>query len=62
VGGMIGDAGEDVGEPRLRVDVVHLGRDDEAKRSTTREHSICRFRPGLMSFQTKTLASRWFKL
>ena len=27
---MSGDAGEDVGEPGLRVDVVHLGRDDQA--------------------------------
>jgi hypothetical protein len=27
---MAGDAGEDVGEPGLRVDVVHLGRDDQA--------------------------------
>src|SRR5258706_166414 len=26
---MLGDASEDVGEPGLRVDVVHLGRDDE---------------------------------
>ena len=27
---MVGDAGEDVGQPGLRVDVVQLGRDDEA--------------------------------
>ena len=27
---MLGDAGEDVGEPGLRVDVVHLGRDEQA--------------------------------
>ena len=27
---MAGDAGEDVGEPSLRVDVVHFGRDDQA--------------------------------
>jgi hypothetical protein len=26
---MIGDAGEHVGEPRLRVDVVELGRGDQ---------------------------------
>ncbi len=26
------DAQEDVGEPRLRIDAVHLGRDDEAVR------------------------------
>ena len=30
MGRMPGDAGEHVGEPGLRVDVVHLGRDDEA--------------------------------
>ena len=28
-GGMICDAGEHVGEPRLRVDVVELGRGDQ---------------------------------
>ena len=28
--GMAGDAREDVGEPRLRIDAVHLCRDDEA--------------------------------
>ena len=28
--GMLGDAGEHVGEPGLRVDVVHLRRDDQA--------------------------------
>ena len=28
--GMFGDAGQDVGKPGLRVDVVHLGRDDQA--------------------------------
>ena len=28
-GGVIGDAGEDVGEPGLRVDVVELGGDDQ---------------------------------
>jgi hypothetical protein len=28
--GMFGDAGQDVGEPGLRVDVIHLGRDDQA--------------------------------
>ena len=27
---MGGDASEYIGEPGLRVDVVHLGRDDEA--------------------------------
>jgi len=26
----VGDAGEDVGEPSLGIDVVHLGRDDQA--------------------------------
>ena len=26
----IGDAGQDVGEPRLGIDVIHLGRDDQA--------------------------------
>ena len=30
VRGMAGDAREDVGEPRLRIDAVHLGGDDEA--------------------------------
>jgi hypothetical protein len=28
--GMFGDAGQDVGEPGLRIDVVHLGGDDQA--------------------------------
>jgi len=28
--GMAGDASEDVGEPRLRIDTVHLRSDDEA--------------------------------
>src|SRR5271165_3083578 len=28
--GMAGDAREDVGEPRLRIDAIHLTRDDEA--------------------------------
>ena len=28
--GMFGDAGQDIGKPGLRVDVVHLGRDDQA--------------------------------
>jgi hypothetical protein len=28
-GGMVGDAGEHVGEPGLRVDVVELGRGDQ---------------------------------
>ncbi len=27
---MLGDAGEGVGEPSLRIDVVHLGGDDQA--------------------------------
>ena len=27
---VLGDAGEDVGEPGLRIDVVHLGGDDQA--------------------------------
>jgi hypothetical protein len=27
---MRGDARQDVGEPGLRIDVVHLGRDDQA--------------------------------
>jgi len=27
---MLGDAGEDIGEPGLRIDVVHLGGDDAA--------------------------------
>jgi hypothetical protein len=27
---MGGDAGEDVGQPGLRIDAVHLGRDDQA--------------------------------
>jgi hypothetical protein len=26
---MIGDAGKDIGKPGLRIDVVHLGRDDK---------------------------------
>jgi hypothetical protein len=30
VGGMIGDAGQDVGQPGLRIDVVELGGDDQA--------------------------------
>ncbi len=30
VGGMFGDAGQDVGEPGLRIDIVELGRDDQA--------------------------------
>ena len=28
--GMLGDAGEDVGQPGLGIDVVQLGRDDKA--------------------------------
>jgi len=28
--GMFGDAGQDVGEPGLRIDIVHLGGDDQA--------------------------------
>ena len=28
--GMAGDTGEDIREPGLRVDVIHLGRGDEA--------------------------------
>ena len=28
--GMLGDAGENVGEPGLRINIVHLGRDDQA--------------------------------
>ena len=27
---MLGDARENIGEPGLRIDVVHLGGDDEA--------------------------------
>jgi hypothetical protein len=27
---VLSDAGEDVGQPRLRIDVVHFGRDDDA--------------------------------
>jgi hypothetical protein len=27
---VLGDAGQDVGQPGLRVDVVHFGRDDDA--------------------------------
>ena len=27
---MLGDAGQYVGEPGLRINVVHLGRDDQA--------------------------------
>jgi hypothetical protein len=27
---MLGDAGQHVGQPRLRVDIVELGGDDEA--------------------------------
>ena len=27
---MRGDPGQDVGQPSLRIDAVHLGRDDEA--------------------------------
>ena len=30
LGGMTGDAGEDVGQPGLGIDVVELGGDDEA--------------------------------
>ena len=26
---MSGDTGEDVGEPGLRIDAIHFGRDDE---------------------------------
>lgn len=29
MGGVIGDAGEDIGEPSLGIDVIHLGGDDE---------------------------------
>ncbi len=29
VSGMSGDAGEDVRQPSLRIDAIHLGRDDE---------------------------------
>jgi hypothetical protein len=27
---MFGDAGQDVGEPSLRINVIHLGRNDQA--------------------------------
>jgi hypothetical protein len=27
---MEGDAGEDIGQPSLRIDAIHLGRDDQA--------------------------------
>jgi len=27
---MLGDAGQNAGEPGLRIDIVHLGRDDQA--------------------------------
>ena len=30
VRGMLGDPSQDVGEPGLRIDVVHFGGDDEA--------------------------------
>ena len=30
LGGMSGDTGQHIGEPGLRIDVVHLGRDDQA--------------------------------
>jgi hypothetical protein len=28
--GMLGDASQDIGEPSLRINVVHFGRDDQA--------------------------------
>jgi hypothetical protein len=30
VGGMLGDPGQDIGQPGLRVDIVHFGGDDQA--------------------------------
>ena len=27
---MLGDAGQDIGQPGLRVDIVHFGGDDQA--------------------------------
>ena len=29
-GRVFGDAGEDIGQPDLRIDIVHLGGDDQA--------------------------------